>query len=362
MEPNAVGTGTPAPTTQSPPPPAPPPAAPNPSSGTGGVGVTPAAGSPTPQPVPTQTPVTQPGQQQTPAISPDIQAQLDRYRAMEGEYQQLQQYRHLIPLGYRAYQQAGQPTPAGQPAAQPQAEAHPWGLPQFDQRLLDFVARDPQTGRLTVLPGGPPDAAIRVEEYQAKLREVQTEFYTNPMKLLGPMIEKKAQEIAQKQFQENFGAVQQQQQTQQIIQQNRDWLYAKDAQGQPVTQFNPATGRNQEVLSPYGQQYVQFVRQAEQYGVRDPEAQHSFAVQGLQNLLLQQRFAQGQQTQAGQQTATQYVQQAAQQTTAQQLVNNNPNAVPAEPQVLSLRDRMRQSMDGNGITDAALAQQLSRAG
>lgn len=354
MEPNTVAAGAPASTTQSPPPPASPPPVSNPSAGTGGVGVTPAAGV-TPQPVPTQTPVVQSGQ---PQIAPEIQAQLDRYRAMEGEYNQLSQFKHLIPLGYRAYQQAGQPNP-NQPAAQPAAAAHPWGLPQFDKRLLDFVGKDPATGQLALLPGAPPDALLRVQEFQAKFREAHENLLTDPAKALGPIFEKMFADRFQKQFGEQFGAIQQQQQTQRIIADNAKWLYAVDAQGNQVTQFDPASGSNKPVLSGYGQQYVQLVKQAVQYGIQDTEAQHNFAVQGLTNLVYQQRFSQTQQVQQGQQTAQNFTQQAAQ-TAVQQLNNNNPNAIPAEIPPTDLRAKMRAAMEGNGITDTVMSQQLNR--
>jgi hypothetical protein len=73
----------------------------------------------------------------------------------------------LMQMGYRQYvgqQQAALPAQAGQ--AQPQA--HPWGIPQFDERLLQYVEKDPATGQLRVLPGGPPDAAIQVQKYHER--------------------------------------------------------------------------------------------------------------------------------------------------------------------------------------------------
>lgn len=349
MEPNISTGGTPAPTSQSPLPASPPPAS-NPSSATGGVGVTPAAGA-TPQPVPTQTPVSTPAAPQIPA---DIQARLDGYRAMEGEYNQLRQHAHLIPIGYKAWQTQQQPAA---PAAPAQPE-HPWGLPQFDQRLLSMVRRDPTTGDLVPLPGAPPGAVLEVEKYQEKLREVQTKLFTDPMSLLGPLIEKKAMEIAEKQFGQQYGQIQQQQTTQQIIQQNSDWLYAKDAQGHPVTQFDPSTGQHKPTLSPYGQQYVQFVRQAVAMGITDPQHQHTVAVQGLTNLVYQQRFQQTQQAAAGQQQQQTFLQTAQQQTAGQQLQNSNPNVVPAPNYPVSLKDKMRAAMDGAGLTDQIVSRQV----
>lgn len=341
--PEPITSSAPAPTTQSPPP-APPPVASNPPSGAGGVGVTPAAGA-TSQPVPTQ----------TPAISADVQAQLDRYRAMEGEYQQLNQYRHLIPLGYRAYQQSGQPNPAA--PQQPKTE-HPWGLPDFDQNLLNLVRRDPATNELVALPGAPPDALLRVQDYQAKARQAHEKLLTDPVNAIWSAIEAKVRATYQEQFGQQYGQIQQQQTTQQIIQQNSDWLYAKDQQGNAVTSFDPSTGQHKPTLSPYGQQYVQFVRQAVAWGVQDPTAQHNIAVQGLQNMLLSQRYQQGQQQQVGQQQQQQFVQNAAQTTAAAALLNNNPSTTPSAPSALSLRDKMRQRMNASGQTDDVIRQQV----
>ncbi len=341
MEPNATG-GTPAPTTQSPPPAPPPPAAPPPSAATGGGGVTPAAGS---------SPPVSPSQPATPQIPADVQAQLDRYRGMEGEYQQLKQYSHLIPLGYRAYQQGTQP-PA--PAATPK-QAHPWGLPtDFDKRYLNFVGRDSQTGELALRPGAPPDALIRVQEYQAKLLEANELLFSDPVKALTPIFEQLFGDRFQKQFGEQYGQIQQQQTTRQIVEANRDWLYAKDAQGHPVTQFDPASGSHKPVLSPYGQQYAQFVRQAVQYGVADPQAQHDFAVQGLQNMLFQQQFAQQRQQQAGQTQQQQFIQNA-QVTAGQQLQQNAANTTPAPAQPMTLKEVMAKEFASNGVTDRTIS-------
>lgn len=352
MEPNATGSPqTPPPTTPAPAPPPPPAAPSSQTTSAGGVGVTPPGGASSPA-VPT------PSNPTVPQIPSDVQAQLDRYRAMEREYQQLAQHQHLIPLGVEAYRRAQQAQQQAAPAAAPTPE-HPWGIPQFDHRLLEFVGRDERTGQLQLLPGAPPDALLQVQRYQAELKRAQQEFFTDPAKSLQPIIEKMFGGLFEKQFGERYGQIQQQQVSQQIIRQNEDWLYAKDQAGNFVTQFNPATGRHDKSLSPYGQQYVQFLRQAQQYGIADQQAAHEFATTNLQNMLFQQRFAQAQGQQQGQQQQQQVVAQG-NATAGQQFVNQNPAVTPPAAGPQSLRDIMRKQFEQNGLTDQVVESQVAR--
>lgn len=336
---------TPTPTVQSPPPPPAP--APAPTTSAGGVGVTPAGGASSPSVPPT-----------APQLPADVQAQITRYQAMEREYQQLAQHQHLIPLGMEAYRRAqqAQTQPAAQAAPTPQ---HPWGVPQFDERLLDFVGRDPTTNQLTLLPGAPPDALIRVQEYQAKVREANNNFLRDPEKALAPIIEKMFGGLFEKQFGEQYGQIQSRQTSERILADNRDWLVAKDQGGNYMTRFNPATGGHDDVLSPLGEAYSQQLVQATRMGIGNPADRHSFAVTNLQNFLFQQQRSQ----QAAQATGVQQQQQVlqqGQQTAAAQVTNFNPNVNPQLDQAMSLRDQFRKNFEANGVTDAALAQQMNR--
>lgn len=265
----------------------------------------------------------------------------------------------LLAAGWRQMQ--GQQSPAApaqtQPAPAAPQQANVFGLPAFDMNLLNFVGQDAQ-GRLVPLPGAPPDAVFRVEEYQKKLRDVQQNFWADPSKYLAPMIERQAAKIAQDMYARQQQQAQSQQFAGQVIEQNASWLFEADAQGQRQFQFNPATGRNEPVLSAYGRYYRDSVAAAAQRGVSDPQMQHDYAIQRLQNALWQQK---AQQAQAGQQ------QQAANGQFVQAAAANPPVSPPAAPNLGiqpagTLREMMSRAFNSNGLTDQALASQMASRG
>lgn len=294
-------------------------------------------------------------------LDPAAQQQMLTWRQ---QAEQFQRYQHLIPLGYRAYQQAGAP---GQPAAGPQGQAEPqtnvFGLPKsFDFNLLNYVQRDPQTGQLMTLPGGPPDAAIQVQKYQETLQKAQRDFWHDPEQFIGKLVEEKARKVAQEQYEQRFQGHQQSQQANSILQQNAGWLFEQSQDGRPQTQFDPATGQHKPVLSQFGRLYAQAVASLESQGVRDPQTQHQFALAQVQNIALQAQLRQQQAPQQGQQAAQGFVNQAAQAPPGV-MHPPAPSVTPTEPpQGFSLRDRMKQLMDGGGITEQVFQQQFHRAG
>lgn len=316
---------------------------------TGGTGVVPPPGASTPPP------------DAPPAPPADWQQQLAQLNAYRQKAQEYEQYKHLIPLGYAAYQRQAQPGPSVVPpaAGQPQPAANPFGLPQFDFNLLSFISKDPSTGQLQLLPGAPPDALARYQDYQEKLHQAQRQFWSEPQKFLLPMIQEEAKKIAAQQFREQYQGIQSQQTASQILQQNADWLYAKDQGGQPQFRYDPATGQNRPVLSELGQQYGRLIQSLDAQGVRDPNAQHQLAVAQLQNMLYQ---AQQRQAAAGQ----------TQQTQQQTFLQGNqaplvpvpaapPAVVPPPPQGGSLREILAQRMNQAGMTDDLMRRQLQGA-
>jgi hypothetical protein len=360
-----VTSGTPAPSSQSS------------ASGPGSSGTVPGSGTTNPTPaVPTAAPAQAPtgfgagnspatqglnpaapaaGQPAQQPAAPSFDEQFTQRYGMHPSQAQL-----LMQMGYRQY--AGQ---QGNPAAQPQAgqpqparPSNPWGVPEFDQRLLNFVSRDPATGQLTVLPGGPPDAALRVQQYQEAFREAHRKLIENPQEALGEIVEQRAQQLFDRMFQQRFGAQQQQQAAQQLLQENSDWLYERGQDGNVQQRFDPASGQMRPVLSQWGQFYARQVQQLQQAGVTDSRMQHQLAVQAIQTHLYQAQLRQFQAQQAGQTQQQQFVQQAA----AAQPGGAQPTpshlTPPAPAQGMTLRDRMMASMNQNGLTDEMLAQQL----
>lgn len=267
----------------------------------------------------------------------------------------------LMRMGYQQYQgQQTQPAPTLAPATP--AQPNIFGLPQFDEKLLNFVAKDPATGQLMNLPGAPLDAAFRVQEYMDNLRQVQSKFFTDPMQFLekpvAALVEKRAQELYQKQFSQH----QQQGTAERILEENKSWLFEVDANGQQVRQWNPATGQESPVLSQWGRYYHQCIQQVAAHGITDPVALNQYAIQMCENAALRAKFQQSQAAPAGNAAAQQFLNGAAGHPTPAHPAAPNPPP-PAQPAVpFSIKDRMRQLMDANGIDDKALQQQLNRTG
>lgn len=355
MEPQ-VGTTTTTSTADSPgpPPAAVQPASPPPASGTPSPSAGNSAGASPPSPAPHGG-----VPEGTPAAPPDFESQFRQRYGFGSEYAQ-----HLLAEGYRSLQ-ARQAQPARAPAQgaaaqQQEAQANLFGLPQFDMALLNFVGRD-ATGNLVPLTGAPPDAVIRVREYQQKLQDVQQKFWSNPEGFLAPMVEKKAQEIAAKLFQERTQRTTEQQFAQQAVQQNADWLYEKDAQGQWQEAFNPMSGRMEPVLSPYGKFYHQTVQNLVAAGVENAQVAHQFAVNALQVQLLQAKVNQLQGGQQQQQANQQFLSDAATRTQQRPAPNN---VQPAQQPVTAanLRQVLMDRMNGSGLSNEAIAAQMSRSG
>lgn len=329
------------------------PATPSPAAGSGSTGAAAGSGALA------QTP----GAPATPAPAPTYTA--EQFTALQRQLDQYKQYEPYIHLGYQAYQR-GQQTPAApaNPAApaQPAAPAHPWGLPQFDFALLNLVAKDPQTGGLVNLPGAPPDAAFRVQQYQEQLQKAQRELFADPHKALRPIVEAIAQEVANKQYDQRFTGHQQTQQAEQILAQNEGWLYERGQDGQAATQFNPATGQHVPVLSAAGKFYAQQITYAERQGIADPRVQHEFAIGRVKTALYEAQQRQQAAPAAGQQAAQQFVQGAAAAAAAASPPPNPAAPAPALPQTLTLRDRLMQQFQSQGLTDAAVVSQVNRLG
>lgn len=250
--------------------------------------------------------------------TPPSQEQWAQHQRQLAEMQALQQQMApLAQMGWHLYQQQQQQQQRQQPAqpaggGQP-AWNNPFGLPQFDQAYYNFVRRDPQTGDIVPVIGAPPDAVARYQDYAERLRNVQHEFWQQPQKFLQPLIQEQAQKIAREVVQQHFGQYQQQQTVQQIVAQNRDWMYQTDpATGTIRTQYNVLTGQTTPVYTAPGQFYVNAVQQATRMGITDPNAQHQFAIAQVQNAVMQQRLQQLQAPAAGQQQQQQFLQQAAQ--------------------------------------------------
>jgi hypothetical protein len=296
-----------------------------------------------------QSPATQAlaGQQQPATGAVDYQRQ---YEAAQQELARLQPFARI---GYQTWQQQQQAAQQPTSPAAPAKPQNPFGLPEFDHGLLQFIKRDPSSGQLVVDPGAPPDTLARYQAYTQKFQEVQPQFWADPMKFLGPQIQQIAQQIAQQQVQQHLGGYQEQVQARTILEQNADWLYAKDAQGQRQFQTDPMTNQTAPVLSPYGQVYARYVKEAGDLGITSAAKQNQYATAMLQNAIHNARMQQQAGAQTGQQNAAAFLA-----TAAANAASPPPPAAVVNPPVvtsMTLRERMKQNFQANGVTDATLA-------
>lgn len=233
-------------------------------------------------------------------------------------------------------------------------ERKPWEAPPFDEKWMNYVRKDEQTGMFVSLPGAPPWVAEKVQAYADHLEGWTTQVARSPAEALGPLIEHVAAQLLDK----RFGQQQAVQQAQAIVQQNEAWIYQTDANGRRLVS---ADGRF--VPTPLGARYYTHLQTLRQAGITDASSLDVLAKQLLQGEMYAQQA--GKAGQVAQAASPQAVAAAAR-------PNVNPGqAVPpvrraavagaTDPDQLnlSLRDRLKLDMEAEGITDADLMQQFA---
>lgn len=214
-------------------------------------------------------------------------------------YRQAQQGSQLSEYG-RLYLQHAEPFQAWmrsqqEAAQQKQAQQQGWWkAPDYDPSWLSKLTRDPQTGELRALPGSDPSIVQKYLAWQDHQRGFLERFSKDPMEAIKPGVEQIARQIAQDMVQQHLGGYQQRSQANDFVAQNSSWLHARDQQGQLLG--DPRTGK--PALSPLGQQFAGFVREAEQRGINDVAGQQDYALTKVQRNYLLTQFTSGQQGQS----------------------------------------------------------------
>jgi hypothetical protein len=236
-----------------------------------------------------------------------------------------------------------------QQAAAQQPKPQPWQPPEFDERWLALVDRDPTTGVFVAKQGVNPAVADRVNAYDQWMRNWQTK---GP-EFVEQIVEDRLQSRVDQLVQERLASYQREQTIQSIVAQHADWLYQADQAGRRITDMN-----GQFVPTPAGARYVQHVRTLQGLGVTDPRAQDTIARQ-----LLMGEIAMGQASQASAQVSPQA---AAAQAVARPNVNPlqaqppqqralNPAATEPSSEGLTLQEMLRREFRAAGVSDADFA-------
>ncbi|MBY0513841.1 MAG: hypothetical protein K2P78_08000 [Gemmataceae bacterium] len=145
-----------------------------------------------------------------------------------------------------------QQQPAGDPLWSNVKEWNPaWG--QFLHEV-----KDPVTGDTSVQyrPGTPMEIQRQIEEYKAWRHTFDTQWQSNPRKMLEGLVGELFEGRFQERFQQVIGQEKEQATAQAIFQQNAQWIYELDQMGRPRS--DPFTG--EPMLTPRGKAYVENLR------------------------------------------------------------------------------------------------------
>ena len=244
----------------------------------------------------------------------DLTIAKDLYNAKQGyveSQRQLQQYQQIVPYAqeYLKNQQQFQEWQKAQAeAAAPKQPETPswWNPPAIKDTYKSYIVRDPESGKEIISPDAPYEAQTALREYQAYTADFARKLVTDPENTLKPFVEQVAQQKAQEMVSQHLGNYSAQNYVSELEQQNADWLY--DQQGN---------------VTPEGQAIQQYISQAAQMGIQDPQSRWSYATGMLQRDLLNMRYQQN----AEQQQQAQQAQQAP----PQEQVAEQPPAAPADP-------------------------------
>lgn len=271
----------------------------------------PSAGTPTSAAAPGTEPATTSPTQQAPALDPAIANHLrEQYGVDPSQFQSQQQIidyfgqaayaaQHAVQMLPQYEQQiaalqsqlyaGGNPgsqintqSPAG--AASPQQPAGPqkaWNPPEFDPDWMNHVRFDRETGAYVPNVPGTVDPAIvqKINARAAYQQKFQRDFMNNPEETMWKILEQRfEQRLQDQQAQAVQQAIQHFEQKQfaetsmktlnEVIETNRDWLYARDAQGQPLIAANGLP-----MLTVEGMSYAKAVKELVDAGIPEHDTQ-----------------------------------------------------------------------------------------
>ena len=233
-----------------------------------------------------------------------------------------------------------------QPQQTQQAQPQPWEAPEFDEKWLNLVERDPATGIYVAKPGADPQFAAKVNAFATW----KANYDRNPAAVLNGMVEARAKAIAAETVREQLAVQGREQTVRSIVAENSQWLYQRDQAGQPVRDY-----LGQPMLTPVGTRYMHHLQQIKGMGVTDPRHQDALAKQAVQA----EHYAAQAQAQAARDGQGNPQSRAATnnpninpiQTAPPTQRRNHPHDTPESVAGKSLNDMMREALNAEGVTD-----------
>jgi hypothetical protein len=267
-------------------------------------GSSPSQGSPSTPSAPSQPSWVEDFRKDIPNL-PSDPAQARQYLAQV--YRDAEQLRPLAPYAYEYQQKAGQFNQwlqQQQTAQQQPKQQGPWyskwyNPPEWNPAWERLIKQN-EDGSLSPVQGAPPDIVAKYLAHSQYQSDQLRKFRDNPYEFIKEPVRHLAQQIAQEEVRRHLGQYQEVNSSKQFVEQNANWIFEMDPNGQRKFQqvVDPRSGQyvNQPVLSPWGQRFQQYVAQEEarqrQRGYMDVEeqkrnalgwVQRDYALYALQN-------------------------------------------------------------------------------
>jgi hypothetical protein len=175
-----------------------------------------------------------------------VLGQLIQLHNQNQQYQPLvQQYQQIVPRWSEFQKWEAQQAQAAQ--QKQQAPQKPlWEAPEYDPRWQQMVRKD-EYGNVIPVNGAAPDLPQKIAKYNEFVRDKFSSFMKDPAAFMEPLLEG----AIQKRIDDKLGGYRQELEAKQSIQSfindNADWLYERDANGQVVRAQN-----GQPLYSEYG--------------------------------------------------------------------------------------------------------------
>lgn len=161
----------------------------------------------------------------------------------------------------------------------------PWERPEFDERWVGLVDRDPSTGLYVGKPGVPTEVVEKVNRFA----EWRANYERDPISFAREAWREDARQEAMRIYQEQFAQSRREAAIERIVSENSSWLYQVNDQGVRIT--DPVTG--QFAYTPLGAEYLQGLQEVRSAGVSDPILQDRLAQELVRGRVAQRELERG---------------------------------------------------------------------
>jgi len=228
-----------------------------------------------------------------------------------------------------------------------------WNPPEYNPAWLQMIERDQQSGEVKLRPGASPDILPKLLAYEQFRREFADRLMSDPAATLKPFVEDMVRPLIDQHYAANQGRYSEQMQIDSFEREHGNWIYARDQSGRTLID-----GFGQPVVTPEGQRFIAYTRQATGLGINTVQGRIAYARDMLARDLALAQIGQGNTASAGDKKKEDFLKEAARTKKANtggsvQPPNFNGNNPPQNNQ-LPLLDQLRAAFKAENLTDQNL--------